>query len=873
MKAPRFARFLLRLTAPAHQRDDVLGDLEESHRRRVLGPVAAWLATVIEATIIALALVWCRLRAIGAGLLDWLRAPATADFRLAGRLMVRQPVLAITATLSLAIGIGVAGAGFAVMDALLFSQLPFEGGDRFVKIRPRLEPGPQPATLLPSDYLELRRRATMMEHLGGVVGTRENVVLPSGEIDVVEAAGITPSTLRFLPGGPTLGRLLSPADAAPGAQPVVMLRESFWRRQLGAAPDILGASIDVGRTTRQVVGVVPDDYQFPNAPALWFPLSEQFLDGLAPPDSDIQLLGVLASGRSLDAAADQLRAIGPGLSGAAAADGTLQLDVVGFTDLGPLASSLSSVIVSVVVGILIVIAANVANLILARSFSRARELSVRAALGASRQRLVGQIFCEVLAMGAVAAVLGTLAGQATLRRFDALNEIPYWIDFSSGPRTLVLVAVATLVATAVAGAWPALRATRGNLVDGLQSGGERSSEVHFGRMAGTMVVVQIALSVAMLNGSLIVAEGYSRYSNPSLDLPVRVLTTGLGVNAIRASGQNDAGRAAVTVDDVARVVSEIPEIIAAGFATALPGHSPSARVVEVEPSAGEPRGAAQLATSAAVSAGFLDALDARPVAGRLLAREDYLPGAPRVVVVNEPFVQRFLGAASPIGVRMRLVNGEGRGPWRTIVGVVPDLGLSVGDTAFAAGFYEPLDRDSNYVYLAARTAGDPIVAAGPLRRALTSLDPELFVSRIQLLEDEAEEDRDFFGAVAAILLGLGGMTLVLALAGVYAMMSVIVLRRTREIGIRVALGSTRRGVVRVVVGQVAAQVAVGGALGCVLAWLSLGLRSGLASRLGDGGAWTLPLVVGLLAAAGVAATWVPVRQALSVPPVDALRAE
>jgi predicted lysophospholipase L1 biosynthesis ABC-type transport system permease subunit len=226
-----------------------------------------------------------------------------------------------------------------------------------------------------------------------------------------------------------------------------------------------------------------------------------------------------------------------------------------------------------------------------------------------------------------------------------------------------------------------------------------------------------------------------------------------------------------------------------------------------------------------------------------------------------------------VGRRFRTVDSGTHGPWTEIVGVVPDLGLNVADDTLAGSVYVPLRADTNAVYLALRVSGDPLAYANPLRRALLAHDPDTVIGRVQLLEDEAHEDRDFFKWFSMALLGLGVITLVLALAGVYAMMSLIVTRRTREIGVRMALGATAGRIISAVAGRAAWQVGLGGAVGCGLALLSLELRSVLVSRMGDGGTWTLPVVMAVLVTSGLAATWLPLRRALNVQAADALRSE
>jgi putative ABC transport system permease protein len=379
--------------------------------------------------------------------------------------------------------------------------------------------------------------------------------------------------------------------------------------------------------------------------------------------------------------------------------------------------------------------------------------------------------------------------------------------------------------------------------------------------------------VVMLHGALVLADSLRRYSGGDLDLPANVLTAGLRFGAVPGGA---VARASILADEVELVASNLPGVMAAGLATALPRHSPPVTLVEVEPLAGLVREAPRPAPVAEVSTGFFATLDATPLVGRLFVPSDEAPGAPPVAVVNVPFVEKFFAGTSPIGRRFRTMDEGVAGRWQEVVGVVPDLGLSVGDPSLAAGYYVPLVQRSGpgrFIYLSMRVAGDPRNYLAPLREALYERDPALVLNRPEPLADVASEDRAFFLWFSRTLIGLGVVTLVLALTGVYAMMSLIVTRRTREIGVRVALGATAQRVVHAVLGRAAAQVALGGTLGAILAVSSLALRSVLVSRLGDGGTWTLPAVLTLLVLAGLAATAVPLRRALRIQPADAMRVE
>lgn len=784
------------------------------------------------------------------------------DLRLGFRLLVRQPLLAITAIVALTVGIGLANVGFAATEALLFSQLPFSNGDRFVRLSSVTALERQSVALTAESYPRFLSQAGALAHVGLLTSSREGVAAASAATEDLLTAGITPSSFAHLPAAPLRGRLLGRGDGEAGRAPVALISESYWRRNWAAAESAVGSTITMAGIPHTVVGIMPAAFEFPNAPSVWVPLDEGFRDGRARPDDNARLFGVMAPGVTLDALSAQLASVSPQLQ-AVSRESAVALDAIAFTDFGPMASTLSAVLLVMVLAVLVVIAANVGNLVLARSLSRSREFALRAALGASRGRLVAQVMTEVLVLGVLAAGLGTASAHVVLQRFNQMDELPFWIDFTSGPMSMALVAGATLLATAIAGAWPALRATRRDLLAGLQGGDNRTSDVRFGRASAVMLVAQIAVSVVMLHGALVVAQGFRQYTVGTLDLPRNVLTMGLDVSSAHA----------IDVSEAERLAAALPGVIGVGATTALPRHSPATRLVEVDPLPGERAQPARLAPSAAASPGYFAALNTTARLGRVLQPADARDGAPRVAVVNEPFARAWFGQTSPLGRRFRATDDGTPGLWHEIVGVVPDLGLSIGDPTLAAGYYVPLTPRADVVFLAVRVNGAPMTYAEPLRRALRARQPALVNYPAGLLEDVAAEDRAFFAGLSAALLGIGGITLVLALAGVYAMMSLIVSRRTREIGIRVALGASSTRVVGAIAGRAALQVGAGGLIGAVLAALSLNTRDVLVSRLGDGGPWTLPFVIAVLLASGLVATWVPLRRALRVRPQEALKAD
>src|SRR5688572_6881676 len=265
---------------------------------------------------------------------------------------------------------------------------------------------------------------------------------------------------------------------------------------------------------------------------------------------------------------------------------------------------------------------------------------------------------------------------------------------------------------------------------------------------------------------------------------------------------------------------------------------------------------------------------ARAIAGRLFTRADFVAGAARVAIVNQPFVEKFLGGRNAIGRRIRIDNRQSAAQpaWREIIGVVPDLGLSVGDPALTAGFYTPVE-DEMLWYLAIRTTVEPLSLAGAVRVAVARVDADLQIQEIRTLEDAGREERVFLSGIAVALTAMGGMALMLSIVGIYALLSFMVTRRTREIGIRIALGARSWQVLRSITGGAAIHLAIGGLVGSVLGILFAQARAVILISIPAPGFWMPATIFLSLAIAGLTACWLPARRALSIRPSEALSAD
>jgi putative ABC transport system permease protein len=773
---------------------------------------------------------------------------------------LREPVVTLTTILALAVGIGIATTGFTLLDSVLYSKLPFPNGDRFVLLEIFTEPGSRRAGLDPARFRFIAERASTLEHLGALRSTDVNLQLSSGEVVPVPGATVSPTSTSVTSDTPVLGRVLQVEDGFPNAPPVALIRESLWRRHFSASPRIIGTTAVMSGVARTIVGVMPDTFRFPGSGEVWLP----FADG-ASTLSSARTFGVLRPGIDPAAADAEVAALSKQFEASDPGAPRLRILVLRFTDaLSRGLELLSLALVACLVLVLVVIAANIANLVLARTVARSRELAVRAALGATRVRLVMDVFKEVLALGIIAAVMGLTASQALLAWLkETMTDMPFWVDFTASPRTMAFVACVTLLAAFVGGVMPALKATRRDTAQ-LLAETTRGATIGLGAAGNAMVAFQVALSIALLNAALVMARGVAGYMSPPVPVPPgEVLTARVWSETVPAAPIADA-------------VAAMAGVRAAGASTSLPGLSPPAVMTEIQPLPGEPEITVRPAPVVGVRGAFFDAFDAKAEAGRLFVPGDFTDGAPPVAIVNQPFVSKFFGGTSPIGRRLRVVASDasaGPQPWREIVGVVPDLGLSAGDPSMAAGFYVPMDRDAVY-HIVLRTSGDARRLASDLRLAISRVDPSIQIREIIPLNDVGREDRVVFAVIGAALAALGGMALLLSVIGTYAILSLSVTQRTREIGIRCALGASRGQVLRSIVGWTSLPPALGALAGLVLGNALVAARGIFAFRLPDStGPWGLPILAAIMIAAGLLSAWIPARRALAVEPADALRAE
>jgi predicted permease len=811
-----------------------------------------------------------------------------ADCRDAVRSLRTQPRFLIAASLTLALGIAAVTVIFSVVNGVLFSPLPYPHAERLVNIwstAPGL--GYDRFPLSPDLFLFYRRQNQVFEDMALYQGTRVSVT-EGGPPEMVDAAVTTHSYFSTLGAGFSRGRPYSAEEDRPEAPRVVVLSQRFWTRRYGADPSLVGRTVRVNGEPSHVVGVAPGWMDRANSPDVWMPAR---FNADNPPTGNFgwAAIGRLEEGVRPDQAATHLEP----LVRLAMSTYIQSENYRAFLTDGryrPLVHSMKEdligsvreplwILLGTVGMVLLVACGNVANLCLVRADARQREIAVRAALGGSRGGLVRKLMVEALVLSAVGTGLGVLFCAAALPMLLQLapDTIPRLEQVRVDGTVLLFSAGAALVSALVFGLVPAIRYTRPDVLATLRHGG-RSATDHPARQRGRqlLVVAQTAMALMLLVGSGLLVRSFARLMGTELGIVSQdVLTFRVALpqttypepaEVVRFTGQ--------LVDRLA----ELPQVESAGASTELPLHrGPSGTAFEIDGRPVEPGRLPPIINYSTVTPGYFTTLRIPILRGQDFDSSDLREGA-RTVIVNKAAAERYWPGQDPIGKRLRTASSSepAARPWHIVKGIAGDVRhQSLREPP------EPLI----YFALNIREDGAPraftYVIRGPraddradrIRQAVWSLNPELPVASLQSMDEVVEQSVLQFRFTMLALVAAAALALVLGAVGLYGVLSYAVSLRTREIGVRMALGAPPSQVTRAVIGNAAAMTGVGlvaGALGAA------GLTRFLGTLLYETQPLDLPTFAGmaaLLFAVGLAAAYFPARKAASVSPVVAMRTE
>jgi putative ABC transport system permease protein len=808
------------------------------------------------------------------------------DLRFGVRMLMKQPGFTLIAVLTLALGIGANTAIFSLIDAVLLQELPYREPGRVVALwssNPRASEGP-PAS---ADVAAWRAGTQSFAQVTAFMPWTADLA-EQGEPERIGGTAVTPEFFQTIGIEPLLGRAFTQEEGLPGAANVGLISHSLWQRRFGADPALLGKGILVNSSKLTVIGIMPSGFDFPRAGELpsplpfasrtdiWLPLKLSAQQWGSRHERYLTTLARLKPGVSFSQAQAEMK-VYAARQAQEFPDTHVNLSV----SLVPLHQQMAGKsrtalrLLFAAVGLLLLIACvNAANLLLARGVARQRELAIRAALGAGRARIVRQALAESLLLAVLGGALGLLFAAWCLRLVVSLSpaNLPRLENVSLNGAVLLFTLLIALVTGVVFGLLPALQMSRINLRDSLNEGGRGADSPVNHAVRNWLIAGEVALAVVLLVGAGLLGRSLMRVLavDPGFKA-TSVLTFDLSLVSSRYA--DDARRAAFYQTLFARLAA-LPEVRGAGAISYLPlGGGGNWGSFDIEGAPDAP-GRGYRTERRAVTPGYFAALNISLQRGRDFTPEDDQSSLP-VVVINETLARRYFGDADPIGRRLRPGRNNLNNRWRTIVGVVRDVKSDTLEAETMEQTYFPLTQwaNSETMSVVAQVEGDPLALVSAVRAETKALDPSLPLANVRTLaqvRSAATSARRF----NVILLGLfAGTALLLTVVGLYGVITYLVGRRVREIGIRLALGADQAAILRLILMQGMKPVIVGGAIGLLAALALTRWIQSLLFSVSANDPLTFASVALLLTLVALLACWIPARRAAKVDPLIALKHE
>ena len=806
----------------------------------------------------------------------WLSS-LSLDMKLGMRMLIKYPGLTFAAVLSIAISVALAVSWFEFSSNLFRPKMPLEDGDRVVLIRNwDTETGSYENRSL-HDYETWRAEIGAFEDVMAASEVTYNAMTEDRRTGTVNGVRMTASGFDLARVEPLLGRRLLPSDEAAEAPAVTVIGHSVWQRLFDGDPGVVGRTLRLSGTPTTIVGVMPAGFAFPVNYELWVPFRERALAHERRSGPQIMAMARIAAGYTREQAQLELTTIGR--SAAAEFPQTHEhleprVQTLQGAAAGEIAAFAALMNVPFIL-FLVVVCANVATLVFARTATREGEIAVRSALGATRRRLVLQLFAEALVLTTAGAALGLTVAHFGLQRGMALfwevqqSTPPFWFNSSVDAVTILYTLLLAGLAAVIIGGIPALKATGRRLRHRLAQPGSGGAGMRFGAVSTGVIMVQVALCVAFLPIAITNAQGILSDTATEVDFPADRFLTGMlvrqGDDGIEGSAALEAARRTRNAEafaEVQRRVSAEQGVQAVTFAAIMPGMNHPVEPVAIE----NDTTALDEVRVTPVDHNFIDIMGGRIVAGRGFRHEDITSEAD-VVIVDDGWAEENIKAANPLGQRIRFSgrSGERANRWYEIVGVVAGMDNAIGP-ANGVAFYEPtLPGADASMRIYVRTSVEPETLVPRMHDILGAVDPTIAAVDLMPLDvawsPVLRAGIFFVGAfmtIAAVILGF-------ALIGIYALMSFTVSQRNREIGIRAALGADPRRILVSIFSRAFIQIGLGAIAGATLVSLTLfdtaegvGLVSAVAAAM---------MVCGMIGCV------IPAMRALRVQPTDALRAD
>jgi len=814
------------------------------------------------------------------------------DIRYCVRSLVKTPGFTAVAVIVLALGIGANTAIFTVVNAVLLRPLPYPGSDQLVMLwetNPRFQIGVDTLPVTHGNFMDWREQNSVFEYVSALGVGRWNLT-GSGEPERISGASVSPNFFRLMGTETKLGRAFRDDEEKPGAGKVVVISHALWQRRFAGEPGVIGKTMTLDGESYTVIGVAPVGFQFPRAKEmpyfvgvatqtdLWRPmtLGDDFVNKKRA-NHQLCVMAKLNPSVTREQAQTEMTAIAERLEqsypdsnqGIGVKVVPLNEQVVGNVRVALL------VLMGAVALVLLIACANVANLLLARSSARQKEIAIRTALGASRGRIVRQLLTEALLLSMTAAAAGTLLSLWGIKAMLSLSRenLPRAYEISVDVRVLGFTVAIALLTSVLFGLTPALQASKINLSESLKegsrglSGGQRSNHVR-----SALVIAEVALSLVLLIGAGLMIKSLTGLLkvDPGFK-PDNTLTMHI---ALLGSKYPSANQQIAFFQDVTHRVETLPGVESVGLISSAPlsggvyagGFSIEGRVATSEADD-------LVADRRMISPEYFNALGIPLLKGRGFSDRDD-QASPGVVIVSESWARRFLANEDPIDKRIKLGGRDSTRPWLSIVGIAGDVRDTALESDARPCVYIPYPQfPSSGMTLVVRATFDPNLLISGIRDEVWAVDKDQPVTEVKTMDQyvaDSVSPRRFNVLLLAIFASLA---LGLASVGIYGVMAYSVTQRIHEIGIRVALGAQSSHVMKLVVGRGMALVVVGVAIGLAGALALTRVMTSLLYGVSATDPMTFAVVPAVLVAVALLASYIPARRATKVDPMIALRCE
>ena len=809
------------------------------------------------------------------------------DVRLAFRLIAKDRWFSAAVIVVLGLGIGINAIGFTIINATFLRGLPFPDPERIYTLSRQLGESRR-ASASQADFEDWRGQVRTLTELAAYSSTAMNISGDRSWPEEVRGARLTANAFGLLRQPPLLGRDFAPGEDRAGAEPVAIIGYNLWQNRYDGDPHVIGRSLRVDGSTATIIGVMPTRMAFPDNTDVWIPLIPTEVERRR--ESAVRTLTVFGRLRdtvSRTAAQAELNQLAQRL---VAAYPDANRDLVGILletypeRIGGMAPVMFSAVMGAVGFVLLIACANVANLLLSRSSSRAREIALRMALGAGRGRVIAQLLIESLVLGLIGGGIGVALAIAGVRMFDAAVQDPgkpFWIMFTFDSVALAYVVAISVVTAVLAGLAPALQISQRTNHDILKEGGRGSvGNRRIRWISGTLIVAELTLTVVLLAGAGLMIRSFVNLTATDIGFNTDHLMV-MRMQLPQSKYATPEARHAFFERLEPRLAS-IPGVESIAVTTGVPPFNVREQIVEIDGQQPGPEERPRFVATVSVSPRFFDVLNTPLLRGRQFVAGDGAAGS-EAVIINDRLATQYFPGEDPLGRRLRFVARDrslssplkSAGAWRTIVGISPSLRHGdIAELEPESAVYTPYRQDAPAaVSLLIRSPLPPQSVMAAVRVEVQALDQDQPVFTLQTLEQMVAQSRWPFRLFGSMFAVFGVIALVLSSVGLYAVMAYAVTQRTQEIGVRMAVGAGRAQVAWLILKRGLVQLAIGLTIGLAGAVGLSRVISGMLVNITPTDPGTFAAITILLAVVSIAACLLPALRATRVDPVDALRAE